>query len=306
MAVDILLSTYNGEKYLPELLASLENQSFQNFRILIRDDGSSDKTWDILKHYSKKRQPKVHLCGDRNNLGVIKSFNKLLQLSSADYIMFCDQDDVWYPWKIERTLQSAIEFEQIHGKNIPLLVHSDLEVVDESLGLISTSMWEYQKLGGKYRTSLKQLVVQNCITGCAMLINRSLAKLVEKLPDGIIMHDWYLGFVAASFGKIIPISEPLVKYRQHSNNVFGSKGYGLKNAVNKGFIQAKKNIVDTYIQARIFKQQFNDKLGVMEHQIIKEYLSIPGKNFFQRRWVLIHNGFWKSGFIRNIGVLILV
>ena len=119
--VDILLSTYNGEQYLAELLASIEKQTVQDYRLLIRDDGSIDGTWDILTSYSKNSQSNVHMCRDRNNLGVTKSFNTLLQLSEADYIMFCDQDDVWYPQKVSGPFNLLKSLKKTKAKISPYL-----------------------------------------------------------------------------------------------------------------------------------------------------------------------------------------
>lgn len=304
--INILLSTCNGEKYLPELFESLEKQTIQDFCVLIRDDSSTDRTWNILSDCKNKYRLNIKLYKDRSKRGVIQSFNYLLQRSDADYVMFCDQDDVWYPRKIEKTLQAAIQFEEINGNTIPVLVHTDLEVVDENLQTVSDSMWEYQKLGGRHKTRLKDLIVQNCITGCTILANRSLVALIGKLPDGILMHDWYLGIVAAAFGKIIPISEPLIKYRQHANNLVGSKSYTLKNEFKKEFGRLKNSIANTFEQTRIFLDQFSEKLDDRDIQLIIEYLSITERNCLHKRLTLIKNGFWKSGFFRNVGLLLFI
>ena len=140
----ILLSTYNGEKYLKEQLDSLFSQSYKDFKLIVRDDGSNDKTLDILKKYD------IELLPSFGNLGVKKSFEKLLKYASenneAKYFMFCDQDDVWKSDKIEKTLKKMQELENLYGNNMPLLIHTDLEVVNENLKTINHSMWQYEKI----------------------------------------------------------------------------------------------------------------------------------------------------------------
>ena len=142
----ILLSTYNGEKYLKVQLDSLFSQSYKNFKLIARDDGSSDKTLEILKYYD------IELLSSNENIGVKSSFETLLKYafenSDADYFMFCDQDDVWNQDKVELTFQKMYEMEELY-KNTPILVHTDLEVVDENLHTINPSFMKLQILHEK-------------------------------------------------------------------------------------------------------------------------------------------------------------
>lgn len=304
-STDILLSTYNGENYLKDLFLSLERQSFKNFKVLVRDDGSTDSTWEIISDYRQAGRIKIEVIPDRTHIGVVKSFSRLLQCAKADYIMFCDQDDVWVEKKIERTFNIIKRAEQRYSKNTPLLLHTDLEVVDESLNQISSSMWALQKIGGHSRTKLNHLLIQNCIVGCTMLINRPLASIARELPNEILMHDWFLGILAAAFGKIIPIPEPLVKYRQHESNVIGSRKLILKKELKKGIRQGRRRLLRSYSQAGVFQSFFKNRLNNRQQILLQDFVSIPNKNFVNRRWIIIKHGFWKTGFIKNIGLLVL-
>lgn len=305
ISTDILLSTYNGEKYLKDLFHSLERQSFKDFRVLVRDDGSTDSTWKIISDHRKAGRIKIEVIPTRTHIGIVKSFNHLLQSAKADYIMFCDQDDVWTERKIEKTLNILKKAEQLYSKKTPLLIHTDLEVVNESLNHIAPSMWALQKINGQNRTQLNQILIQNCITGCTMLINRALASTAGELPGGILMHDWYFGILAAAFGKIIPIPEPLVKYRQHGSNVVGSKKLHLKKELNNGIRQGRRKLLRSYSQAGVFQSLFKDKLNNTQRSLVHDFVSIPNKTFIDRRWVIIKHGFWKTGFMKNIGLLVL-
>ena len=139
----ILLSTYNGEKYIKQQLDSLFSQTYKDFEIIVRDDKSMDNTLEILKSFD------IKLVDSTQNLGAKKSFASLLeyaiQNSDAEYFMFCDQDDIWEKDKIEKTLKKMEEMGSEFG-NVPLLVHTDLKVVDEKLNILSASMWKYQNI----------------------------------------------------------------------------------------------------------------------------------------------------------------
>lgn len=149
MKLFILLSTYNGILYLEDFLTSLEKQTYQNWNLIVRDDGSSDDTLAILHKFSNNIN-KVSNLKDRQNLGAKKSFSLLLDvalqsLKQNEYIMFADQDDVWHTDKIQKIYQKMQELEKIHGKDVPLLIHSDLTVVDQNLEIVAHSFVEIPK-----------------------------------------------------------------------------------------------------------------------------------------------------------------
>jgi len=230
--VALLLSTYNGEKYLKQQLDSLQDQTHKEIGIIARDDGSCDATVEILKLYGIKMLEAMH------NLGAKENFSTLLDYalgeSGTEYFMFCDQDDVWHPDKVEKTYVKMQELESFYGKNTPLLIHGNLTVVDKDLEIIAPSFWDYQHID-PFQGSSNRLLLQNVVTGCTMMINRALAEKVKHIPQEAIMHDWWIAMVASAFGKIAFIDEPLMLYRQHSKNDTGAKQYGLKYFFKKFF-----------------------------------------------------------------------
>ncbi|MDR0872760.1 MAG: glycosyltransferase family 2 protein [Prevotellaceae bacterium] len=224
--IDILLSTYNGTKYLQEQIDSLLNQSFTDWNLLIRDDGSIDNTLDIIDDYCQKYPDKIKKLSDTNgNVGVIRSFEILLQHSISDYIMFCDQDDVWLPDKISLSIQKIKQMEQKAG-NIPLLVHTDLMVVDKDLKIIAASLW---KLGCIRPEILDKNIYYmgmcNSVTGCTLIMNRQAKEKSLPFPKNILMHDAWIALSVMKKGKIDYIVEPTVQYRQHGSNVYGAEEY---------------------------------------------------------------------------------
>lgn len=246
--INILLSTYNGEKYLSEQLNSLFKQTIQNFILLVRDDGSTDRTIDIIKDYQMKYPSRIMLVEDSlGNLGSSRSFMKLLEYSNSEYIMFCDQDDVWLPHKIELSLNKMKDLENIYSKNVPLLIFTDLVVVNDKLNIISESFWRYQKLDPQISRDWRKLLAQNVITGCTIMINKkakevSLPYLVETM-----MYDHWIGVNVAKYGKVDWINRPTVLYRQHSSNVAGAHKYGIKYIIKK-LIKIQR-IFDYFLEA---------------------------------------------------------
>ena len=146
--------------------------------------------------------------------------------------MFCDQDDVWNNDKIEKTYKKMQELEKLYGDSIPLLAHTDLEVVNEKLETLSFSMWKSEHINPRANT-LNKLLMQNTITGCTMMINRTLAMKSLSISSKAIMHDWWIGLVATAFGKIGFIEESTMRYRQHGRNDTGAKNYDYKFIINK-------------------------------------------------------------------------
>ena len=175
--VDILLATYNGEKYLKEQLDSILSQTYGEFRLLISDDSSTDNTKKILEEYTKKDKRIIVFCQEKN-LGVIKNFEFLLNKVENDYYMFSDQDDIWKENKIEQSIKYLEE------KNADL-IYTDLEVVDENLNVIYSSYWKLKGFYNKVKkyNNFESLYLNNFVTGCTILSKKELIKEVLPLPN---------------------------------------------------------------------------------------------------------------------------
>lgn len=226
--INILLSTYNGEQFLAQQLDSIINQSYSDWQLYIRDDGSTDGTISILNEYSKKDN-RIHLFEDINNLGACRSFERLLTLfGDADYFAFSDQDDVWNVDKLAvllETMQSATKEDQ----DQPIVVHSDLSVVDEHLYEISPSFWRYSNIHPEILdNNIRYLSICNSVTGCTMLFNRKAREYALPMSEKAYMHDaWIALSTLNNGGKIIPIFKSTIAYRQHGENALGAIKYSL-------------------------------------------------------------------------------
>ncbi|MGM9745758.1 MAG: glycosyltransferase family 2 protein [Paludibacteraceae bacterium] len=226
--IDILLATYNGEQFLREQLDSILAQTYTDWQLFVRDDGSTDNTLDILQKYAEMYPQKMTIYKDNlYNLGAMHSFEQLLlKCAHNQYTMFCDQDDVWLPNKIELFVQKMHEVEAQFA-NLPLVVHGDMIVVDKNLDPIHPSFWQYSHIRPEILDDkLYFLAICNTITGCSCLFNNKAKQYMLPISKQAYMHDAWLGLTTLkNKGKIIPIFEPTMLYRQHNTNTLGAVDY---------------------------------------------------------------------------------
>lgn len=229
--IAILLSTYNGERYLEEQIESILKQDFSDLKIFIRDDGSTDSTVSIIQHY-ESLYSNIYFLKEDNNLGAAMSFMSLLKRVSSDYYMFCDQDDIWHKNKVSKSISKIIDVEQ--KQTMPVLVFSNAKVVNDKLDIINGSFWNYNRVSPKIiLTSSKFINVFNCSPGCTMIFNNELKKCLTDYDENIVMHDWYIMIKALQNGKVDFINESLMSYRQHSNNTVGADKISAKTFIHK-------------------------------------------------------------------------
>lgn len=291
----ILLATYNGEKYLSDQIQSIQRQTVSNWKLLVRDDGSQDKTRDILRKFAIKDKRIRYFYDEHGCLGTTRNFGLLLQAAlteGADAIFFCDQDDIWLHHKIARQLQSLQEMERQYPPGTPLLCYSDLEVVDENLHQIHPSFMRYEKLRHEAHNPLDVLSTQNFITGCASVINRTLLEFATPIPNEIILHDWWLAICAAACGRIGYIDEQLVQYRQHSRNQIGAltadRLFNL-SAARKRLSKIQYYMLGTIAQAKLLSERIREtKIDCSEDnlELLDDFVSCLGKSTVRRLWTI--------------------
>lgn len=303
--LEILLATYNSGEYLAEQLDSLFAQTVQDWHLTVQDDGSSDNTCALVEQYAAQYPGRITLRRNEKNLGGAKyNFYDMLLKSIGDYIMTCDHDDIWKPDKIERTMASMKDLETFYGKDRPLLVHTDLTVADGDGNPIAESMFFRQNLDPS-RRSLGELLVQNNVTGCTMLVNRVLVDLLpETPPPNLIMHDWWMALVAAAFGGIGFVKEPTILYRQHGDNEVGAKdarslGYNARRAAKFG--AARQAVADTYLQAADFAQAYRGLLSPSQQELVDAYGDMGNRSKLGRLRTLRRYRLWKNGLARRVG-----
>ena len=307
--ISILLASYNGEKYISGQIDSLLKQTEQGFKLFICDDKSTDSTYSIIKDYAGKYPDKIIASQNDINTGEAKiNFIKMMINHKDDYIMLCDQDDVWMPDKIEKSLKKIKEMEEQHGCSKPVLVHTDLSVVDEELNIISPSYIKAVNVRYKNK-ALKKVVIQNFVAGCTVIYNRAFGELISAQPEYMIMHDWWIVLIAGAFGEVGTLCEPTILYRQHAKNVHGTNrrtpsSHFFHKVFNSGEIKA--TLASTYKQAGCFLALYGERLSEDDFKLIRDYASMPGKSKCGRVRVLFKYGTWKNGLLRRLAQVLFV
>ena len=289
MKVNILMSTYNGQQFLTEQIRSIQDQSYTDWTLFIRDDGSSDNTKEILKDF-ERQDSRIHLIDSdkSDNLGVIKSFHKLVNHDRADYYFFSDQDDVWLLNKLELSLKEA----QNYLADLPLMVYMDLKVVNQDLEIMTESMVKSQSHHAN--TELVQELTENTVTGGVAMINHALAEMWQETDD-ILMHDWYLALLASAFGNLVFIDQPGELYRQHSDNVLGARTLSkrFKKWIRPHILFAVywDLIKNSQKQARHLLQM---PLSQSNRELIEAFVTIMDKPMLERFRILRKYGLRKN------------
>lgn len=291
--IDILLATHNGEAYLAQQLDSVLNQTVQDFRILIQDDGSRDHTLAIIHKYCQAFPQKVILCQEERPLGgAAQNFLSLVAKATGGYVAFCDQDDVWLPDKLEASLAAIRQLEEEDGGTQPALIFSGVCPVNKNLEILPHS-----PVDSGISLKFSRLLVQNCASGCTMLCNRALYTRLGAYDDRILMHDWWALLVAAAVGKVAYLPRELVLYRQHEGNTVGyagsrTPGYWWKRAKKEKPFQKKYGY---YKQALLLEQRLESSSKGPEQKILQAFLAIPGKRCkLHRMRAILAGGFRKK------------
>lgn len=301
MKVNILMSTYNGQRFLSEQICSIQEQTYRDWTLLIRDDGSSDQTREIIREFVRQDSRIQFIDADTNdNLGVIKSFHRLVHYDVADYYFFSDQDDVWLPNKLEVSLKKA----QTYPVDLPLMIYMDLKVVSQDLEIMTESMIRSQSHHAN--TELVQELTENTVTGGVSMINHCLAKMWQE-TEGILMHDWYLALLASAFGKLSFIDQPGELYRQHSDNVLGART--LSKRLKKWF--RPHRLFRAYWDLIKKSQQQASHLLKMplsqsNRELIEAFVTIMDKPMFERYQTLKKYGLKKNKTFHTFVFTILI
>lgn len=298
----VLLATYNGEAYVREMVDSVLNQENADLHIVLSDDNSKDSTPEILAEYADKYPDKITHYRSGKRFGNAQGhFMHLLQtFHDAPYMMFCDQDDVWHKDKVAVTLKRMKEIEA--DSKVPALVHTDLRVVDRELNEIAPSFCKNSGLDGN-RMALHQLLVQNVVTGCTMMINRALAELAcDKAPTQMMMHDWWLALVATSVGQVGFLDRATIDYRQHGNNTVGAK-----NVYSPGYLwtrlrskSLRQSLQEAAGQAEAFCECFGEMLSPEQRELVAAFAKTKDAGLFERNRIYHRYQLYKNGWIRVV------
>ena len=323
--IEILLATYNGERFLPEQIESITSQSFKDYNILASDDNSSDCTFEILRSYESVLGEQIKVV-QSNTHSAKENFYNLLDMADAEYIALCDQDDFWESDRLKKSLEAVQRLERRYGKETPILVHSDLEIVDENLNSQNKKMSEltgmseaitHAKKESKYlftistEKSFSRYLVENNITGNTVIINKALLDIYKR-PKVSFMHDWWLGLIAFTFGKVGYLNECLVKYRQHGSNELGAKNpLELRNIRKRNKQRIRENYDCMFAQVEEFLLLYRNELGKSRsadtyyaHKYLNAFANMKSKNRISKIRDILKYSFFKSSKILTLGEML--
>jgi glycosyltransferase involved in cell wall biosynthesis len=302
--VTILLATYNGERFLREQLASLAAQTHRAWELWARDDGSTDRTRDVLGQ-AARNDTRIHVLeGDTRRLGSTQNFGALLDRMrsagrSSAYVMFCDQDDVWRPEKIAVTLAAMQRTEAETGPGIPVLVHTDFDFVDDDLTPRGSLARIARRLSSPEERVLNRLLSQNFIYGCTMMLNRSLLEASVPVPEAAEQHDYWVALVASALGRVVHVEQRTVQYRQHESNE--TPGLGAASISRRarrllfGWREEARLNRQRYAQAHALATRLEFRLSRDKQQLLAGYLSSMSRGRVAALRFALRNGLRRQG-----------
>ncbi len=312
--VDIICSVLNGERYLDQFLDSLSTQTHADWRLWVRDDGSSDRSMEIVvaRAAADSRVRILHVGGPR--LGIAGAYGWLLERAPRDahVIMTADVDDVWLPHKIERTLDAMRRAESGWGSATPILVHTDLTVVDERLDVVHHSYWAHSALAPEPAT-LRRQIVRNLVAAPTLMMNAALREAIGATPAAALYQDWWYGLVALVTGRIVTVREPTVLYRQHGGNSVGARdprvelGALLSTVANafRGTPEFRRDLERLAGQAQALLDRYGDRLSASDRALVSGISTLPRRPFIGRKLdTLRYRVLPEEGLLRTIGILL--
>lgn len=301
--IEILMAAYNGAPYIREQIDSILGQTDTNWHLTISDDGSTDGTDATIDEYARRYPDRVQRVYSGRRFGGAKDhFFWMTEQCDADYIAYCDDDDMWRADKLEKLRKAMQDAEARLGSDTPILVFSDQTVTDEKLNMLAPSLMRYQKQYFEH-FDYRSILMQNVVTGGAMMVNQVLARLALQCADTshVIMHDWWMAAVAARFGGIVYIDEPLGAYRQHGGNSVGAKNVGnLAHILHKlGHTQEiRRTLTDKKAQASVFERTYAPMLEEADSAFLEQFARRrSGLVFYLKNRALVHGFFRLAGMI---------
>ncbi|WP_299572751.1 glycosyltransferase family 2 protein [uncultured Leptotrichia sp.] len=268
--IDILMATYNGEKYLVEQLDSIINQTYRNWNLLIRDDNSTDKTLEIIQNYHKKDKRIKILKDNKGNLGIVRNFEELLKSSESEFIMFSDQDDIWVENKLDMYLKMI---EKI--KNKGFMIHSDAILFDKNKSNILKDTFISKKAINK---GLENVFFNYFVQGATILISKEIKNFILPFPKEVYLHDRYIHLISELFFERIFVNKALIYYRQHGDNQIGAKNTIRELLSKRYFDERDRRLI------KVIYNKYGSLLTEDKKKLIEEYFKITDikKNRFNR------------------------
>ncbi len=308
--VHIACSARDAGLWLDAFLESLVAQTHRDWQLWIRDDGSQDRTWAIIEAW-RGREPRIaHAVRGEHSIGAARGFADVFARLPADAqaVATGDADDVWLPRRLEMTLSALREAERRHP-DTPLLVHTDLRVVDESLAERAPSYWRAAGMH-PHEAPLRDIAIENVAVGPTLTFNAPLLALLRDVPAEALYQDWWIALVAAATGRVIAVDEATVLYRQHGGNSVGARPSGLRLLARALTTWGRRRQLHRHLeqggnQAAAVLARFRDRITPADAEALRGLASIPALHGWARKAAIARYRWHpRHGTIRNIGVLL--
>jgi len=284
--ISVLLTTFNGSKYIKQQLDSIFAQDILPDEIIICDDNSPDETGSLLRNYKGNGVTPIKLFVNEKQLGVVQNFKKAAKLAKkGNWLAFSDQDDIWMPQKLKKLGE---KMKQIDNDILPALVYSDLALINRNNAVTAGSFWEKQNIKPS-TLNFPRLLYGNTATGCTMLINYPMAEELFSMDSNQFLHDEWLTLIAYSFGKVNFLTDKLVLYRQHENNLTFSEDYQYRGVLGNmiedfRYLTGRKNfLLHQFELAKAFLAKYNYRLNGEQIKILENFINQENKNYLLQR-----------------------
>lgn len=314
--ITVLMAVWQGIEFLEEQLESVLGQTVKVDRIVVSDDGSDDGTWELLERY-RENYPEVFKLirhtrqeNTADLKGAAANFFNLMDSEEAggnedgesSYWFLSDQDDIWLPGKVELMLNRMNEIETEYGTVHPILLHSDMKVADAGGQVLAESFFAYQKINFD-RVEVSEILVENPVTGGAVMMNAPLLELMKSPPEFCVMHDWWMALAASCFGRIAVMEQPLSMYRQHGGNVMGAKQTGSVEELKRRLYrqaEVQDNYRNMFRQAECFLMQYGTAMSEENRSHIQGFLSLPLRSPIRRFYTIRRHSLYKSSLLQSL------
>lgn len=310
--IDIAVPTYNCAKWIDDFLTSLAAQDHQSWRVITRDDGSTDSTPHRVEEWAQRLPGKIKIISNTHqiNHGAADSYNMILAETDAPFVMLADPDDIWKPNKISTTLAAMRQAEETGGPNKPVAIFSDAEVVDETGRLLAPSYWTWSRMQPEFSRQFHRMLVESPAISSTMMVNR--ATLTRALPimGSSSLQDWWLALVACRFGRLIHLHDKTIQYRRHAaNDSDVPLTSTLAGALRNVFLarqRIKKLLRNLAPQSAAFLDKFGSELSDGDITALEAASRLPSANIIVRRWLIIRHRLWFASPLKNLALMILM
>jgi glycosyltransferase involved in cell wall biosynthesis len=290
------------------MLDSLLSQTTRDFNVLVRDDGSRDKSLEILESYKPRFDGRLSVITGEPSGSATANFGILMRETKADYALLADQDDVWKPEKVELTLRSLKEAEAKYGRSTPIYFATDIAVVNKDLELISASYWKWKRLRPSMMSNLSQSLICVPIQGMASGLNRALLDLANPVAEKAISHDWWAQLIAAAMGKVICDPTVTALYRVHGGNASIPKKVSVISYAKLGLDASflRRGLGRRIEQANALADALAGRMPPDKLKIIRRFTKLQSQGYLQRRWTLVSGNYLYHDLVRSAATFALM